>query len=245
MDYSKSSYITSLWSIQEALLQSYRTMFITIQSIFIAASLALLGMESFDYTLLIPIFIIGLYVNVSWLEVTSRRGLYVHFLQTLLKRYDTKKFKHDPDHKWKKKEPFERFIEFQKKPEYRNSQMNAKDFIVSDSTRASLGSIIPALFFFYWFFLAVYITCFSIIVTDVYFSIVNFYIWVAIATLSAGLLGNIVVKMIRQEKNIEYKMYFLRWCVVLAVVFPGLFACVHSQMPFVWEYLATKLCCKC
>jgi len=41
MDYNKASYISSLWSIQESLLQTYRTIFITVESIFVAISITI------------------------------------------------------------------------------------------------------------------------------------------------------------------------------------------------------------
>lgn len=229
MDYSKSSYISSLWSIQDALLQSYRSVFITIESIFIAVSITIQGFEVPDPIFLAPVLIIGLYVNKSWLEITSSRGLSVHFLQTLLRRHENPTKYPDPE--METAEPFERLRKFQDDADYKKAQMKAGDFIAGDFTRAALGSVIPIIFFAYWLFSSMYITINHAPITHEYVAVIQFYMWVAIVILAAYLFGNLAIKMIRKETNPEYKIQFFKYLLWLTVIFPGIVAHVHVVIP--------------
>ena len=229
MDYSKSSYIGNLWAIQDSLLQSYRSVFITIESIFIAVSITIQGFSVPDPLFLAPVVLIGLYVNKSWLEITSSRGLSVHFLQTLLRRHENPS--EYPDAEMNTIEPFERLRKFQDNAEYRKIQMKYPDFIAGDFTRAALGSIIPCIFFSYWLFSSIYIT-FNFIPSDhTYIGLIKFYAWVSIVLLALYLFSNLIIKMLQKEDNPEYKIKFFKYLMWLVIMLPGVVAHAHAVIP--------------
>lgn len=228
MNYEKSSYIASLWSIQESLLQSYRSIFITIESIFIAVSITIQGFQIPDPIFLAPVILIGLYINQVWLEITSRRGLSVNLLQTILRRHENPNCYPDP---YAATEPFEQLRKFQDDYQYRLAQMEQSDFICGDSTRSALGSVIPALFFSYWLFSSVYITVNFIPVGHAYIELIHVWFWVSIVALAMYLFGNLAFHMLRKERNPTYNAKFVRAFMSLMLLFPGVVAHVHAVIP--------------
>jgi hypothetical protein len=236
VDYQKSSYISSLWAIQDSLLQSYRSVFITAESIFISVSIATqsdifkntIQDNKFPYTILPALVVlIGLYVNTSWLEITSKRGIYVHFLQTLLRRHENPTVY--PDREMNVIEPFERLRKFQDHKKYREKQMKCHDFIGAKATRTALGSVLPCIFFIYWIYSSIYFIskCFPVVH---YFGSIHFYFWVSIAILSLYLFVSLIIKICSKEKNPVYKFKFFEWLLWLIIGFPFVGALVHANI---------------
>ncbi|WP_108944467.1 hypothetical protein [Shewanella halifaxensis] len=234
MDHSKSSYIAALWDTQDSLLQNYRSLFITIESIFIAVSITIQGFNIPDLTFLAPIVLIGLYVNKSWLEITSARGLSVHFLQTILRRHENPTLY--PNDIMETREPFERLRLFQDNAAYRAEQMSKNDFITGDFSRAALGSVIPCIFFVYWLFSSIFIFFKFLQDTPTYSQIIHTYTWGAIVLFTTYLTGALILKMLRKERNPEYRIPFFRFFLLLIIIIPGVIGHVHA---YVYLFKAT------
>jgi hypothetical protein len=226
VDYSKSSYISALWDTQDSLLQNYRSLFITIESIFIAVSITIQGFNIPDLTFLAPILIIGLYVNKSWLEITSERGLSVHFLQTILRRHENPT--DYPNDIEEKREPFERLRLFQDDLNYRKIQMEKDDYIKGDFSRAALGSVIPCLFFVYWLFSSIFIFSNALAFEITYTSLIHTYEWAAIVIFTLYLTGYLIVKMLQKERNPVYEINFFKYLLLLMIIFPGFIGHIHA-----------------
>ena len=78
------SELLRLWGIQESLLQTYRSIFLSTQSIFISlgAALALASTEIKQAIyVLLPISFMGIYLLFVWLKVTRQRSAAVNFCQ--------------------------------------------------------------------------------------------------------------------------------------------------------------------
>ena len=211
MDYSRSQYISSLWSIQESLLQTYRSIFITLESIFIGISITLQVVNSADVvtgkaafllqTIMPPILFVGLYINTAWMKVASTRGLSVHFLQTLLRRCEhPETYKNDVN---ETTEVFTRLRRFQDDKEYRKEQMSKDDFIGGDYTRGTLGITLPLIFYFYWFVTSLYsiLSSLDMIKKGVPIVSIATYITYSVALFSLYCIIYLIKYMIQKPKN--------------------------------------------
>ncbi len=83
-DSSSLSSLYSLWSLQDSLLQNYRTMFLTAESLLIAVGSAIASSQKPLFSW--PLITIGLFLCFIWLIVTWSRARDVRFAQTLLLR---------------------------------------------------------------------------------------------------------------------------------------------------------------
>ena len=79
--------IVALWGIQDALLQQYRTIFITMQSIFLAVGTALLQAQS-PWIPLGVLTILALVGGWLWVTVCLARGTAVYVIQYLGLRFE-------------------------------------------------------------------------------------------------------------------------------------------------------------
>jgi hypothetical protein len=78
---SSTSDLYSLWRVQESLLQSYRGMFIGIESILISIGSLLAAQETLKVVLLLVISVLGLSTLIIWLRICSKRGRVVYLVQ--------------------------------------------------------------------------------------------------------------------------------------------------------------------
>jgi hypothetical protein len=81
-DSTDTSALYSLWSIQDTLLQYYRTMFLTAESLVLAVAASLASTSKPPALMLV---FIGLVLLVVWLRVTKSRARDVSFTQELIK----------------------------------------------------------------------------------------------------------------------------------------------------------------
>jgi hypothetical protein len=77
-----------LWSIQESLLQSYRSIFITVEAVLFA--LATFGMTSDGTAVVIglPIALLGLLLIPAWMAVCNARARAVTFVHWMIQRFE-------------------------------------------------------------------------------------------------------------------------------------------------------------
>jgi len=75
--------VLSMWSIQESLLQTYRSIFITAESVVFAIAAAIAGLYPLSAVLLT---VLGFFLLWMWHKVCSNRAIDVSFVQWLLIR---------------------------------------------------------------------------------------------------------------------------------------------------------------
>lgn len=81
-DSSDQALLYSLWSVQDTLLQAYRTMFITVQSLLIAVAASIAG---FNSRLAWSLVLVGFALLFVWSLVTRARGRDVQFAQAVIR----------------------------------------------------------------------------------------------------------------------------------------------------------------
>lgn len=91
---SYSSALYSLWSVQDSLLQYYRSMFLTAESLLIAIGSTLAATQKPLFAW--PIIVVGLILWSTWLIVTWSRARDVRFVQLLLRRSEEGKYVRSP-----------------------------------------------------------------------------------------------------------------------------------------------------
>lgn len=79
--------LLSLWSIQDSLLQQYRTIFITMQSIFVGLALAL-AQKPHDAFSLTVLFLLSMVTLWLWLDICTMRGKAVYVTQYFARVYE-------------------------------------------------------------------------------------------------------------------------------------------------------------
>jgi len=141
--YELEQYIVSLWSIQDSLLQSYRSIFITVQSIFIGIIFAFTQDSNIKLSYATIIIFIGLFTNIIWINLSNDRGLSVLYLQTLLRRYENSGSDMELN-------IFGNLRRFQDDWKFRKQEISKEDFIRPDATRNALNFWLPLVFFIFW-----------------------------------------------------------------------------------------------
>lgn len=97
VDPAYSAALYSIWSMQDSLLQNYRTMFITTESLLMAVSAAIAASStSSQHKFSWLLIIVGLLLWVVWLIVTQSRARDVHFIQELLKHSEEGRYINAP-----------------------------------------------------------------------------------------------------------------------------------------------------
>jgi hypothetical protein len=90
---TNSSSLYSLWSIQDSLLQYYRTMFLTAESLIIAVAASVSSTATAPALMLV---FIGLVLLIVWIRVTGSRARDVSFTQELIKWNEAGRYVHSP-----------------------------------------------------------------------------------------------------------------------------------------------------
>lgn len=142
----------SIWAVQDSLLQSYRSIFLTSISIFAALALSLKqSQEAIFLSYFVSIF--GLYVNILWINLTWERGQSVFFLQTLIRRYETAEASgvDADDDEVPPANVFTMLRQFQDDSNYAAAEYKKPDFISPDPARSGLNFGLPCLFLVFWF----------------------------------------------------------------------------------------------
>ena len=141
MSNSIKSELLQLWDIQESLLQSYRGIFITAESIFAAVTATLLTIKQPGGSFLIPLVIIGLFINWLWVSLSEGRGNCVQYIQTLIRRVENG---NPPDR------PFQMFKEFQINESFRLKEMSSSDWCEPMKKRIAMNYVLPFIFYAFW-----------------------------------------------------------------------------------------------
>ena len=136
-----------LWSIQESLLQSYRTIFITVESVIMAVGTFLLSTENSSVFLSLPILFLGLVLILIWVGVCTARAHAVTFIHWLMQKYEA-----GEDITC----PYSHFRQFQENRMFGQiNVMNDKKFkeLSKSKTRTRMDIQVPLLFTFMWILL--------------------------------------------------------------------------------------------
>ena len=138
-----------LWSIQESLLQSYRSIFITVESAIIAVTTFLLSSYAPNIYVVAPIIFLGFILIPIWIGVCNARARAVAFLHWLIQRHESGEYISNP---------YSHFRQFQTNRMYKDiNVVRNKDFIsLSDSTtRKRMDLQLPIIFAVIWGLLSV------------------------------------------------------------------------------------------
>ena len=137
--------LLALWSIQDGVLQQYRVLFATMQSILVSFG----GLIVFRDNNLVPMFVTSVIVGISlwmWFTVCSSRGKSVFFTQSLVLKAE----RGDPVFC-----PLQRLKDFQSgdKPELKRDPDYLKLHDGGSRTRKKMDLYLPMVFVLGWLFL--------------------------------------------------------------------------------------------
>jgi len=145
--YNEKSFLISNAILQDNLLQNYRLIFITSQSILIPLS-ALLVLsaeyrEGLNLIFILPLIMIGLGMVYLWIKVAKNRGLYVSYWHMKLLKYENGN---------RNDKPFETFKEWQEKSQQEKiRELNSfDDALLGSKTRKRMEEWIPSGFIVLW-----------------------------------------------------------------------------------------------
>ncbi|CAN5412073.1 hypothetical protein BH09GEM1_BH09GEM1_46060 [soil metagenome] len=146
---SDSFPLSDLWSIQESLLQSYRSTFITAESVVfgLAASVA----TTAPWPLVTAFLVLGVGLTVPWTQICGARARSVSFVHWLILRAESGQ---------QESRPFHAFKEFQDTGRYDPLVLDADPVFMKLShsrTRWWMEKVLPTSFLILWFFLAIYV----------------------------------------------------------------------------------------
>ena len=144
------SYVLALWTGQDSLLQSYRGIFITTQSIFIALTTTLYAFsDSTKAFAALPIIVLyaGFLTNIYWVNLANERGLSVYIMQTILRRAEAANSLAEIADDLL---PFSKMRRAQDDLRYMKKLFKEKDFVRPDPTRSGLNFYLPVLFLMFW-----------------------------------------------------------------------------------------------
>ena len=145
-DASDMSELFSLWSVQDSLLQSYRSMFVTAQSVVMSLAAAIAASKP-TLANVLPLAVLGGVLMVAWLSVTLSRTRDVTFAQKLIlwaeKNAYTVEFTNGSKESFKPKS-----IWLQAKPRFK---------IWKCGTRIHMEVIVPAGFGLCWIWVLLYV----------------------------------------------------------------------------------------
>jgi len=142
--------LISMWDIQDGLLQSYRSIFITSESILIAISATILTSNA-PY-LSIMLCVLGYFVLHIWKSICNARALDVSFLQWLLLKIDRNDITVT--------KPIDAFKGWQDTRKFENENVqdddDFKDMVSKSETRTKMEKTLPGVFLWIWHLIFVY-----------------------------------------------------------------------------------------
>ena len=136
-----------LWSIQESLLQAYRTIFITVESVIFAIAVFLLSIKQASHFYIIPIQILGLILIPLWMTVCHARARAVTFVHWLIQKYERGE---------EITQPYSHFRQFQENRKFNDiNVLKDSNFkkLSKSKTRFRLDVQLPIIFILLWLFL--------------------------------------------------------------------------------------------
>jgi len=114
-----------LWSIQESLLQAYRSIFITLESAIIVVSSIFLASASPKAYIVLPIIFLGLGLIPIWMGVCHARARAVAFIHWLMQRHEAGETIANP---------YSHFRQFQHNRRYQDIDVEKDSHFISLST---------------------------------------------------------------------------------------------------------------
>ena len=142
--------LISMWDIQDGLLQSYRSIFVTSESILIAISAALLTSNAPYLSIILSV--LGYFVLHIWKSICNARALDVSFLQWLLLKIDRLDINVEkPVDAFKKWQDTKMFgdIDVRKNDDF-------KDMVSNSETRTKTEKTLPRVFLWIWHLMVVH-----------------------------------------------------------------------------------------
>lgn len=88
-DSEYASALYAIWTVQDTLLQYYRTMFLTAESLLIAVTASIAGVH--NGLLVWAMILVGMLLLAVWVITTQQRARNVRFVQALLEAYESGK----------------------------------------------------------------------------------------------------------------------------------------------------------
>jgi len=136
-----------LWSIQESLLQSYRRIFITAESVLFGLATFVVAWTHASIWIEAPIILLGLGLIPIWMPVCNARARAVTFIHWLIQRYENGE---------QIEQPYSRFRELQEDPTVQREVEADADFrrLRNSKTRRRIDREVPILFGIMWLVLA-------------------------------------------------------------------------------------------
>ncbi len=136
-----------LWTIQESLLQSYRQIFITSESVLFALATFVVATTHVSIWVEAPVILLGLGLIPIWMAVCNARARAVTFIHWLIQRYENGE---------QIEQPYSRFRQLQEDEEVRREVEANADFrrLRNSKTRRRIDREVPLLFGIMWLVLA-------------------------------------------------------------------------------------------
>ena len=140
--------LINYWQIQDALLQSYRSLFLTSQSIIFSIASIIATNAHPNATVFFILLLLGMTLLYYWFQIVNARGWDVSYFQMLILKLETGEAIENP---------MLNFKEWQTKSKQQKISILKEFKLDKSKTRTTLGVILPALFVFLWLFLSVMI----------------------------------------------------------------------------------------
>ncbi|MDH5301956.1 MAG: hypothetical protein OEW58_11400 [Gammaproteobacteria bacterium] len=129
-----------LWSIQESLLQAYRSIFITLETAIIVIATFILSSGTSNGYIAIPIILLGLGLIPIWMGVCNARARAVAFIHWLIQKHESGETV---------AYPYSHFRQFQHNRLYKNIQVEKDPVFISlgkSTTRKRMDVQLPMVF---------------------------------------------------------------------------------------------------
>jgi len=139
----------SLWGIQDSLLQSYRSIFITSESILLSLAVAVLSVGNAYFSLILagP----GIFLHVLWLKICSARARDVTFTQRVIEKVEK-----DEIERFDVLSEFKRYqsqYNTQRGYIYKDWELNKDEYfreMLRSPTRVKMDKYLPNIYLFLW-----------------------------------------------------------------------------------------------
>lgn len=157
MHYNQND-LLSFWSIQDNLLQTYRILFLTSESILLSISSVVLSMQNttsenfflqvnkYDI-IFFSLFIIGIIILFFWIKVSKSRGYDVSYIQSLILEYENTGYRFD------RKKIMNKLKEWQKRNKKEKEKYLDERNLLKSPTRSIMNKKIPYTFLSIWLLL--------------------------------------------------------------------------------------------
>lgn len=139
-----------LWSIQESLLQTYRVIFVTLESVMLAICALTLSVSQANHIVAIAVSLFAIGLIYIWREVCHARANAVAFIHWLIQKQESEK---------EIALPYQAFREFQTSQSFEGiNVLNDLQYkqLCRSKTRLRMDTQLPLMFFVLWAFTLLY-----------------------------------------------------------------------------------------